>query len=403
MPNIARVTIFIMFVHFSLGAIMPYLPVWLGETKGLSGVQIGLILASSSFGRIIVGPLAAAWAEGRKDSRTALIVFSLATALGYVSYPFMGAFWPIAFMCFVVGMFGQCLVASAEAATLNATAKSTVWPYGRARALASAGFAIASLGAGAVVQAFGVTAVYLWFLVATFGTFFCALSLNREPIAAHVTTPLLDRLRGGFRLFGKPTFLICLIAAGLIQSAHAFYYGFSSTLWLAQGFTGTQIGLLWATGVAVEVVFLAFVVSRITRVRPEIMILIGGLGSALRWSAMSFGFGLGASFLIQILHALTFAATHIGLMRLLEHEIGSDQRATGQQLSSSLIMSPLMGFASIGAGWLFDHYQGGGYWSSFGLAVAGCMLVGAVLLIYKRRRLMVQRGTAALAAQSRSS
>jgi MFS transporter, PPP family, 3-phenylpropionic acid transporter len=73
MPNIARVTLYIMFVHLALGAIIPYLPVWLGATKGLSGAQIGIILASSSFGRMIFGPLAAAWAEGRKDRRTPLI------------------------------------------------------------------------------------------------------------------------------------------------------------------------------------------------------------------------------------------------------------------------------------------------------------------------------------------
>jgi MFS transporter, PPP family, 3-phenylpropionic acid transporter len=385
MPNIARVTIFIMFVHLSLGAIMPYLPVWLGVTKGLTGAQIGIILASSSFGRIFIGPLAAAWAEGLKDRRTALIVFSFATAIGYIAYPLMGAFWPIALTCFAVGMAGQCLVASAEAATLHATAHSRFWPYGRARAMASTGFAIASLGAGAVVQVFGVEAVYMWFLVATFGTFFSSLWVKRDPVAAHITTPLLSRLKGGVRLFAKPTFLICVIAAGLIQSAHAFYYGFSSTLWLAQGFTGTQVGLLWALGVGIEVLFLAFVVNHLTHIKPETMILIGGFGSMLRWGAMSFGFSLAISFPIQILHALTFATTHIGLMRLIEREINPQSRATGQQLSSSLIMSPAMGLASIGAGWLYDHYQGGGYWSSFGLAAVGCVLVGMVLVGRWRR------------------
>jgi MFS transporter, PPP family, 3-phenylpropionic acid transporter len=380
MPNIARVTIFIMFVHLSLGAIMPYLPVWLGETKGLSGAQIGIILASSSFGRIVVGPLAAAWAEGRKNGRTPLLVFSLSVALGYVAYLFLGPFWPIALGCFVTGIAGQCLVASSEAATLKITASSVIWPYGRARAVASTGFAIASLGAGAVIQAYGVDGIYVWFIIATFGTFFCALWLRPDPVAVHEAKPLILRLKGGLSLFAKPTFLACVIAAGFIQSAHAFYYGFSSTLWLAQGFTGTQVGLLWALGVAVEVLFLAFAVQRLTHIRPETMILIGGIGSIVRWGAMSFGFGLAIAFPIQILHALTFAITHIGFMRLIEREISPDQRATGQQLSSSLIMSPAMGLASIGAGWLYDHYQGGGYWSGFGLALAGCALVGVVLV-----------------------
>jgi predicted MFS family arabinose efflux permease len=226
MPNIVRVTLLIMFVHLSLGAIMPYLPVWLGQTKGLSGAQIGIILASSSFGRIVVGPLAAAWAEGRKDSRTPLIVFSLCVALGYVVYPFVGPFWPIALACFATGIAGQCLVASSEATTLKATSHSQVWPYGRARAMASTGFAIASLGAGAIIQSFGINGIYVWFVVATFGTFLCTLWLLPDPIIVNERQPLRHRLKGGLALFAKPRFLACVVAAGLIQSAHAFYYGF---------------------------------------------------------------------------------------------------------------------------------------------------------------------------------
>jgi MFS transporter, PPP family, 3-phenylpropionic acid transporter len=383
MPNIARVTIFIMFVHLALGAIMPYLPVWLGETKGLTGAQIGLVLASSSFGRIIIGPLAAAWAEGRSDRRQPLLVFSLSLAIGYVAYPFLGAFWPIALGCFAAGVAGQCLVAFSEAATLRATQGSCFWPYGRARAMASTAFAVASLGAGAAVQKFGIDAAYIWCLIATLATFLWCFTLDHDPVTDRVTKPMGGRLLDGIGLFSRPVFLVCVVAAGFIQAAHAFYYGFSSTLWLAQGFSGTQVGLLWALGVFVEVLFLAFGVQRLHHIRPEMMILIGGLGAAVRWATMSFGLGLGASFALQFLHALTFAITHIGLMRLLEVQLHPDQRATGQQLSSSLIMSPLMGAASIGAGVLYDHYGLGGYWSGFGLAVVGCALVGGVLVMVK--------------------
>jgi MFS transporter, PPP family, 3-phenylpropionic acid transporter len=386
MPNIARITIFIMFVHLALGAIMPYLPVWLGATKGLSGAQIGIVLASSSFGRILFGPLAAAWAEGRSDRRTPLLVFSFSVALGYASFPFLGAFWPIAIACFAAGVCGQCLVAFAEASTLRETANSARWPYGRARAMASTAFAFASLGAGALVQAYGIGAAYTWFLVATFGTFICCLWLRPDPVVRDVKKPMAGRLRDGLKLFAEPAFLIGVVAAGFIQAAHAFYYGFSSTLWLAQGFTGTQVGLLWAVGVGIEVLFLAFAVNRLSHIRPEMMILIGGIGSMLRWCAMSFGFGLTVSFAIQILHALTFAITHIGLMRLIEREVHADERATGQQVSSSLIMSPFMGVASIGAGWLYDHHQGAGYWSGVALAGAGVALIGALLVLRRQRR-----------------
>jgi MFS transporter, PPP family, 3-phenylpropionic acid transporter len=226
MPNSVRVTIFIMLAHLSLGAVMPYLPVWLEETKGLSGSQIGVVLASASFGRIIIGPLAAAWAEGRSDRRTPLIVFALGLFFGYATFPFLGAFWPIALSCFATGVMFQCLMAFTEAATLRATEGSKHWPYGRARAAASTAFVIASLGAGWVIQEFGVPAVYIWFLSACALSAYWAFQMQPDPVAERSTKRLTERLIGGFGLFSRPTFLLGVMGASLIQAAHAFYYGF---------------------------------------------------------------------------------------------------------------------------------------------------------------------------------
>lgn len=368
-------TLFMMLAHVALGAIMPYLPVWLAETKGLSGAQIGVILASSSFGRILVGPLAAAWAEGRRDRRTPLIVFSAALAAGYLSFPFLGVFWPIALACFATGVMFQCLMPFAEAGVMRVTSGSYRWPYGRARAAASAAFVLANLGAGATIQSFGVPAVYAWFIIATLSTLACAIWLVPEPIANPVVTPLKARLAGSFSLFRQRTFLLAVVAASFIQAAHAFYYGFSSKLWLEQGFSGSQVGLLWAFGVVAEIGFFALLASRLNHFRPETLILWGGIASIIRWAAFAQTPDLGVTFLVQGLHALTFAATHMGFMRLIEAEIPMAQRATGQQLGSALIMSPTMGLASIVAGSLYDHLGSGGYWSGVILATIGLILI----------------------------
>ncbi|WP_395630975.1 MFS transporter [Aquidulcibacter sp.] len=379
MPSIARMTLFMMLAHVALGAIMPYLPVWLATTKGLTGAQIGVILASSSFGRILVGPLVAAWAEGRGDRRIPLIVFSSALALGYLSFPFLGAFWPIALACFATGVMFQCLMPFAEAGVMRVTSNSRRWPYGRARAAASAAFVLANLGAGATIQAFNVEAVYAWFIIASLATMACGFWLHPEPIAQPAATPLGTRLLDGFALFKSRTFFLAVLAASFIQAAHAFYYGFSSQLWLKQGFSGSQVGMLWAFGVIVEIAFFALLASRLNHFRPETLILWGGIASIIRWAAFAQTPDLGVTFMVQALHALTFAATHMGFMRLIDAEIPLAQRATGQQLGSALIMSPTMGLASIAAGTLYDQFSSGGYWSGVILATVGLILISLLL------------------------
>ena len=372
-------TLLMMLAHVALGAIMPYLPVWLATTKSLTGAQIGIILASSSFGRILVGPLVAAWAEGRGDRRIPLIVFSSALALGYLSFPFLGAFWPIALACFATGVMFQCLMPFAEAGVMRVTSNSRRWPYGRARAAASAAFVLANLGAGATIQAFSVEAVYAWFIIASLATMACGFWLHPEPIAQPAATPLGTRLLDGFALFKSRTFLLAVVAASFIQAAHAFYYGFSSQLWLKQGFSGSQVGMLWAFGVIVEIGFFALLASRLNHFRPETLILWGGIASIIRWAAFAQTPDLGVTFLVQALHAVTFAATHMGFMRLIDAEIPLAQRATGQQLGSALIMSPIMGLASIVAGTLYDHFNSGGYWSGVILATIGLILISLLL------------------------
>jgi PPP family 3-phenylpropionic acid transporter len=379
MPSIARMTLFMMLAHVALGATMPYLPVWLATTKGLSGAQIGVILASSSFGRILVGPLVAAWAEGRRDRRIPLIVFSSALAAGYLSFPFLGVFWPIALACFVTGVMFQCLMPFAEAGVMRVTSKSRHWPYGRARAAASAAFVLANLGAGATIHAFGVEAVYAWFIIACSATMACGLWLQPEPIAQPVVTPLSTRVIDSFALFKRRRFFWAVVAASFIQAAHAFYYGFSSKLWLEQGFSGSQVGMLWAFGVIVEIAFFALLASRLNHFRPETLILWGGIASIIRWAAFAQTPDLGLTFLLQALHALTFAATHLGFMRLIDAEIPLARHVTAQQLGSAIIMSPIMGLASIAAGTLYDQFQSGGYWIGVALATIGSVLISLLL------------------------
>jgi MFS transporter, PPP family, 3-phenylpropionic acid transporter len=138
--------------------------------------------------------------------------------------------------------------------------------------------------------------------------------------------------------------------------------------------------MLWAVGVVAEVAFLALAANRLGRFRPELLILVGGLGAMIRWSVLAFSPGFWVASAVQLLHAGTFAATHIGFMRLLEVEVHPDQRPTGQQLASSILMSPVMGLASIGAGWLYDHFGVDGYWSGVVLAACGIACVSFVLL-----------------------
>jgi PPP family 3-phenylpropionic acid transporter len=60
------------------------------------------------------------------------------------------------------------------------------------------------------------------------------------------------------------------------------------------------------------------------------MIMLGGIGGVIRWTAMAFDPPTAALPLLQVLHALSFAATHLGTMHYLAQVAPAHGGATAQ-------------------------------------------------------------------------
>src|SRR5688500_13823991 len=64
------------------GVSLPFAGLWL-SSRGLSGAQIGALLAIPMLARIITGPLLAVWADGFKLRRTPIALLGVVMTLGY--------------------------------------------------------------------------------------------------------------------------------------------------------------------------------------------------------------------------------------------------------------------------------------------------------------------------------
>lgn len=90
---------------------------------------------------------------------------------------------------------------------------------------------------------------------------------------------------------------------------------------------------------------------------------------------------------LQGLHALTFAATFLAGIQIVERLAPRDSQTAGQMLSSVLSAGVLIGLATAASGTLYDRYGAGGYWAMAAMAAAG--LLAALPL---RRQLARERG-----------
>jgi PPP family 3-phenylpropionic acid transporter len=368
----ARVTLVMSCLFGTTGVILVFLPRWLEVERGLSGAEIGAVLSLAQIARVVTGPLVAAWTDSVADRSVPLRIVAIAALLAYAAFFFAHGFWPLLLLGFVALSMTQSLTPLIEAATLRATQTGRI-SYGAARGIGSVAFIAANVLGGFIVARFGVGAVVVWVLTGLVTVILSSwLALpNDPPQHAHAKT---ERGSSIAALLRNRRYLMLIVACGLIQSAHAFYYGFSTLVWRGQGVSAELVGLLWAFGVAVEVAFLWSLPAIEKRISPEALIIVGAVGAVGRWVCMGFApLGL-VLWPLQALHALSFAAAHVGAMRLLFRETPEHAHAMGQTLYAVLTGGILMGACTLLSGMLYDLGGAQGYWAMAVIAAVGGLL-----------------------------
>ena len=121
----------------------------------------------------------------------------------------------------------------------------------------------------------------------------------------------------------------------MMQGSHALYYGFSTMDWRAGGLDGTVIGMLWGLGVAAEIVLFALSGRLPKSLRPTTLLAIGGLGAIVRWTAMAFDPPTALLPALQLLHAASFGAAHLGMMGFLARAVPRELAATAQGFAAT--------------------------------------------------------------------
>lgn len=378
-----RMGLFYAAVYAATGASSPYMPVWFAE-RGLSGAQIGVILSLPMLARVVTAPLLAVWADNFRLRRTALIFVALGTAAAYLAMALPLGFGGWMTVWFVASSLFGTLTPLTDVIVL-ARARRDGFNYGWPRGFGSVAFIIANVGLGYLLTRGGPEIVLVWMTAAvTLTALGARLLLPADPVRE-------DGQRGSFvdgwsglgGLLRDPLFLTAVISAGLIQSAHAFYYSFSTLAWKRQGIPEDVTGVLWAVGVAVEIVFMWFMEPWRRAIGAKRLLILGGAAAVVRWTVYAASPPLWALFPLQALHALTYAATFLASLQLVERLSTPRNASAAQSINAALSSGVMSGLATLASGWLFDHAGAHGYLLMAAMSALG--LVGAIRLMAATR------------------
>ena len=358
-PNTLRLGLFYAAMFLVVGIQTPFWPVWLSG-RGLDPKQIAFVFAAAIWAKVLATPLLGALAD-RLDRRRAVMI-----GLAAVACAAYAGLWPAAGLSalvalnLVAGVAQSALMPLGDSVTLAAVRHGGL-DYGRVRVWGSVSFIVAAIGSGAVLSggtAAGDAEPVLFLVIAASVVLLAACLGVPDDDAAAMRRARWIVL---WQLARDRRFWLFVVSAAALQASHQLYYGFGTLWWRQLGFSNAAIGFLWAEGVVAEIVLFWYGAAAVARLGPLGLMALGGAGGIVRWSLMGGASGLAAAAVLQLLHALTFGASHLGAMHFMARTVPPGAAASAQSLYAALSAGLGSGLVMLAAGALYAAYGGHAY------------------------------------------
>ena len=356
-------------VFLALGVYLPFWPVWLAH-RGLAAADIGVLLALTSWVKVLALPPIARLSDASGRSKAVLCLLAALSVAAFAGFFAARGFWAILAVQLLSVVVSNGLIPLGESHTMRAV-RAEGLDYGRIRLWGSVGFILGALGAGDLLTGRSPELLLWLILAAMLATLGAALALP-----AGTRPPPRGSAEGGLRALARDRrFLIFLLGAGLIQASHAVYYAFSALHWRAAGHSEATVGWLWAEGVAAEIIFFALSSRLMRSWSPGGLLALAATAGIVRWSVLAGSVDLAALIAVQALHALTFGAAHLAAMHFIAGRAPPALAGTAQGLYAAFSGGAAMGFTILLTGWLYESFEGRAFLAMAALSAAGLLVV----------------------------
>ncbi|PKF62007.1 3-phenylpropionate MFS transporter [Psychromonas sp. psych-6C06] len=365
-------TYFINF-YFIWGVFLPFWGIWL-TGQGVTTEQVGVLFSIGLVLRFVSSLTVLPRVSTGSGTLKVIRSLGFITLLSFASLFYLqGYVWLASLTLFINFVMGPMMPLGDIVG--SRLVKQVSLDYGKVRLWGSASFIAGSTTIGWLIVDFGLQSI-LALIVAT-SVVMWGLSL------AKLSPQLVDQnnvqsapKQSLIKLLKKPEVLLFLLITGMIQGSHGAYYAFSAIYWDSLGIAGNIIAWLWVIAVLAEILILRFNVRLFSKWTIKQMLLLGLVGGILRWSVIAMTDNVYLLAVVQTLHGLTFAVTHLAAIRYISKQ-ESSQLVAYQSLYSGVALGLLMALFTFISGMTYDALQGN-------LFLLSTLLLLPVFLLIKR-------------------
>jgi PPP family 3-phenylpropionic acid transporter len=316
--------------YASLGIFLPFVSPWL-VALGVRGAALGVISATRPLAGFFA-PVLFGWLADSLGLRGgilklacfgALLPFVVLSVLAAHDYQL--SFLPLLLAIAISSFFRVPMSTIADVSALEHP-KS----YGSLRLWGSFGFMVSAMVAGKFIDPTAPfpfpTAIALSYLLAF------ALSF-RFPTRVHV--PRKPTHKDVIKLLYRPRFAVVLLTATLWTLSHVAYDLCISLHLKALGASPFAISIAWNIGVIAEIALMAYYARLKRSFRNETLLSFGLVATVVRFIGLACATDLTVVFLLQPLHAFTFAVVWLSLMELVKERAPDGLLGSAQGLFSA--------------------------------------------------------------------
>lgn len=374
-----RLALFSVILFAGPGIHMPFWPLWLAG-HGLDEAAIGVVLATSVWTRVILVPPLVHLTGGRVDHRQVISVLALVLASTTAAHHFVSGFSAYLALGVVFGAAWAGMVPLTDSLTLL-EARAGGFDYGKVRRWGSISFLVASLLGGILLRGRPIDAI-LWTLVGLFA----ALTAAARVLLRRAAPAGAGERRLGLRDLPRPgSFLLLQSSTALIQGSHGMLIGLGTLHWRSLGHQEDAIGALWTAAIVAEVALFSAGATLLRGRSPLGLVAVGAAGAAIRWAGLAVFEDFWALLLWQLLHGLSFGASHLGAMLVLDRSVPRPLSALAQGLHAAISHGLGLGVGIWAAGRLYADLRGDTYAVMAAMAALGLVPLAA-LALHERRQ-----------------
>ncbi|OIJ12766.1 MFS transporter [Anaerobacillus arseniciselenatis] len=371
----------LLFFYFSaMTIIISYLPVYFQES-GLTGSQIGFLLAVGPLAAMIAQPFWGYMTDKYKTSKKVIIVclsgaifssvflfqnldFSLLTLVIFVFFIFMAP----------VGGLGDSLA--------QKTANQLSITFGSIRMWGSIGFAVMSLVGGFLFTAIGIQYIYLPFILFLIITLVIGIRIkdiktSQKPV----------NFKEALKLVQNKKLMMFFVIMMFITVTHRSSDSFLGIYIVERGGVESFIGWAWFIGVSAEALVFATSTLWFRRFHALTFIIIAAILYSIRWFLMAVIADPMLVLPLQVMHGLTFGIFYLSAFHYVTKIVPEQLQSTGHLLFYSFFfgLSGIIG-SSLGGQIIEQSSAQHLYLFLAMISLAGVVFLSGYKLFYYRLR-----------------